>query len=125
MLQRLLNRFRTRPAPEPASEDAPGTTIPNPALPDDVHMALAKLQGDWAEMQLQWAEVLDKLQGWANRQSARDRKAASKALDRLAQDEASAEAISQVPTSPPDIEPTIADQKAELRRRVASMRGMR
>lgn len=117
-------RKRIEPAPnlETASQDAPGSTIAREPVPDDLRLAVAKLQGDWAEMQLQWAETLDKLQAWANRQSARDRKAAGKALDRLAAEEEQQLVPQAAPT--PDIAPSPADVKAELRQRVARMRGM-
>lgn len=113
-----LKALRRRSATVEAPEDAPGATISEAPLPDDVHAALRKLQGEMADMQLHWAEVLDKLTAWANRQSARDRQHARRALDQLATD--------QAPEQPPahqDIpqQHTLAETKADLRRRAAAL----
>lgn len=118
MFQKLLNRLRTLREPVEAPEDAPESPISEPPLPDDIRQAMMQLRGEWADMQLHWSEVLDKLQAWAQRQSARDRKHANRSLDRLSQEE-------EAPAAPsPDIAPqSPVDVKAELRRRVAAMRG--
>jgi len=114
MFGSLLNRLRMRGEPPEVAPEAPNAPDP---VPEDVRQALMRLQGEWAAMQLHWAEVLDKLQAWSNRQSARDRKAAGKALDRLGADE-------EVPQHQPDIpahQPTLAETKADLRRRAAAL----
>jgi len=117
MLERLVNRFRTAGEPPEPSENAPSAPEAVPPLPDDIRQALMRLQSEWASMQLHWAEVLDKLQAWSSRQSARDRKAANKGLDRLAQDgEMELQQGPQLDPPAPHIE-----TKDELRRRAAAL----
>lgn len=116
-LRQLLNRFRTVAAQESASQDAPGDTIEQHPLPDDLRQALYQVRGEWAEMQLHWSEVLDKLQAWSARQSARDRKAANKGLDRLAQEDQ----VQQLEASPQLLEQPHVETKDELRRRAAAL----
>lgn len=118
---KLTNGWRTPAEPETASQDAPQAPIGPDPLPDDLRQAVMVMQGQWADMQLHWAEVLDKLTAWSNRQSARDRKAANKSLDRLAQDEAGEASPAPHLDNPISQLPSMADQKAELRRRVAAL----
>lgn len=117
-LRSLLNRFRTQSAQARAdstSQDAPETTIPEDPVPDDLRQAVYQLRAEWAAMQLHWSEVLDKLAAWSARQSARDRKAANKGLDRLAQEEVQ---------EGPQLQESAAqhvETKDELRRRAAAL----
>lgn len=115
-LRQLLNRLRTIPEPDSASQDAPGEAIEQHPLPDDLRQALYQLRAEWAEMQLHWSEVLDKLQAWSARQSARDRKAANKGLDRLAQTEEIEQPGPQLQQGEAHVE-----TKDELRRRAAAL----
>lgn len=60
--------------------------------PDDDEVAssisaqLSQLTSDLAGLRLEWAEVLDKLNRWASRQSARERRRAVAQLDQLSGD---------------------------------------
>lgn len=45
---------------------------------------LQQIAADNAELRIEWAEVLDKLQAWANRQTARDTKRVKRTLGEAA-----------------------------------------
>lgn len=101
--------------PEKASEVAPEPTNAPDPVGDDLRFQVDRLRAEWAELQLHWAEVLDKITAWSNRQAARDRKAFGKSMGRLAEEDLGTELLQ---ASPPE---TPVDVKAELRRRVANM----
>lgn len=56
-----------------------GVAVP-PEL-EDVVAELAKLRGEMANLQLQWAEVLDKITAWGNCVAARERQRVKRALE--------------------------------------------
>jgi hypothetical protein len=60
-------------APESASADAK----------TELAAQLSQLTADVAGLRLEWAEILDKINRWASRQAARDRRRASAELDGL------------------------------------------
>jgi len=72
LLQRLAQGF-------PPSEVAPqAPNAPDPVgndllTPDDLLSAVQAAKSEIALLRLEWAEVLDKITAWANRQAARDR----------------------------------------------------
>jgi hypothetical protein len=67
-------------------------------------------------MRLEWAEVLDKLTAWTNRQSARDAKYLKVGLQKITQDDPGT-------TIPAEGDPTTAPTKAELRSRLYARNG--
>lgn len=100
-------------------EDAPQAPIAPDPIQDDLRFQVDRLRAEWNELQLHWAEVLDKITAWSNRQAARDRKAFGKSMSRLAE---GTDAPAEVPGyigEPPSISP--ADTKQELRRRAAAL----
>lgn len=76
--------------PSHAPHDATDRTAEPP--PDDDEIAgsiqaqLSQLTSDLAGIRLEWAEVLDKLNRWASRQSARERRRTVAQLDGLTGD---------------------------------------
>lgn len=75
------NRQRTPSKPPP---DAPGLDADAPDdEPGSVQAQLSQLTSDLAGLRLEWAEVLDKINRWASRQSARERRRAVAQLDGL------------------------------------------
>lgn len=79
---------------------------------DDLERKLARIEAQFADLQLSWAETLDKLSAWANRQATRDRRALQQRL------EPEPESIEEAP--PPQAAPA-APSKAELRARLAAL----
>lgn len=81
-------------------EDGAGATISGqeasqspPPASSAQEATLEHLVSEFALLRMEWAEVLDKITAWANRQAARDRVAFRKALgDRPPQDDPEAEA---------------------------------
>lgn len=67
-------------------------------------------------MRLEWAEVLDKLTAWTNRQSARDAKYLKVGLAKIAQD-------APEPTNDEEAEESPTLTKADLRRRLRAQNG--
>ncbi|MGH7510996.1 MAG: hypothetical protein ACREMZ_16280 [Gemmatimonadales bacterium] len=53
-------------------------------MASSLSVRLSQLESDLAGLRLEWAEVLDKLNRWASRQSARERRRAVAQLDDLA-----------------------------------------
>lgn len=115
MLKALRNWLRTDEEPSQVAPEP--TNVPDP-VGDDLRFQVDRLRAEWAELQLHWAEVLDKITAWSNRQAARDRKLLGKSMKHLEEQELERESI---PAQLTDVPP--ADVKAELRRRVAMMRG--
>lgn len=74
------NRQRT-PSKPPESLTA---VTENP--PPELVAQLSQLSADLAGLRLEWAEVLDKINRWASRQAARERRRAAVVLDELGQD---------------------------------------
>lgn len=56
------------------------------AIASSIQAQLSQLTSDLAGLRLEWAEVLDKLNRWASRQSARERRRAVAQLDQLSGD---------------------------------------
>jgi hypothetical protein len=86
---------------------------------------LQQIAADNAELRLEWAEVLDKLQSWANRQTARDSKRVKTALTKATEtDQDSEPAGEALPVRPPADQRSyrLPEGKAELRRRAAMLR---
>lgn len=79
---------------------------------DDLERKLARIEAQFADLQLSWAETLDKLSAWANRQATRDRRALQQRL------EPDPEPVEETP--PPAAAPA-APSKAELRARLAAL----
>lgn len=103
-----------------ALEVAPEAPIAPDPVADDLRFQMDRLKAEWAELQLHWAEVLDKITAWANRQAARDRKAFGKSMGRLVEREGPDDGVDQAEgTARP--EAPMQDIKADLRRRVAAM----
>lgn len=69
---------RTNPAPD-GSELDPEEEGPQRSL----EAQIAELRGEFAVVRLEWAEVLDKVTAWANRQAARDRVMLKQRLDQM------------------------------------------
>jgi hypothetical protein len=65
---------RSGPIPVPPDQDEGGESN------DDQEARLERLVSEFALLRMEWAEVLDKITAWANRQAARDRVAFRKAL---------------------------------------------
>lgn len=64
--------------------DAPATPIEFvPAELADLQAQLSQLTADLAGLRLEWAEVLDKINRWASRQAARERRRVNVELDHL------------------------------------------
>lgn len=65
-------------APRATSGEPDGVEVP----PDfaDLPRAVFELKSEVTLLRMEWAEVLDKITAWANRQAARDRVAFKKAL---------------------------------------------
>lgn len=68
MLRRLRRLFDS----DLASEMARAPLLPSPLSQDDLDRAIGQIRGDVADLKLQWAEILDKIQRWASRQAKRD-----------------------------------------------------
>lgn len=91
----------------------PAPPAPHPSTADvlaDVDARLSKLEGQLTTLRMEWAEVLDKINAWASRQAARDRRAAGKALEASLNDDPPADGVQGTP-------PTGPVSKDELRRR--------
>ena len=115
MLKALQKWLRTGEKP---AQDAPQPTIAPDPVGDDLRFQVDRLRAEWAELQLHWAEVLDKITAWSNRQAARDRKAFGKSMSKLEEGPEQPQEF-----GPPTLtEQPPADVKAELRRRVANLR---
>jgi len=107
-----LNWLQKAPPPPPRPPEAPDSDLGTRL--DAVEKTLREVQ----LMRLEWAEVLDKLTAWTNRQSARDAKYLKVGLQKIAQD---------APESTNDGEavPTPTPTKQDLRRALqARMRGI-
>lgn len=87
----------------------------NPPQLADLERAISDLTTRLNAIQYEWAEVLDKINHWAARQAARDRRAAMAALESPRSDEGG---DGGPHTQPSDESP--ADRKLALRRRVFS-----
>lgn len=86
--------------------------------PKRLEERVAALEAEQIGMQLAWAEVLDKITAWGNRQAARDRARVKAVLSESPEDAPETTNGGQPsPMVPP------GDPKAELRRRAAQMRG--
>jgi hypothetical protein len=72
------NRQQT---PSHAPEFTAVNTPPPP--PAELSAQLSQLTSDDAGLRLEWAEILDKINRWASRQAARDRRRAGSQLDGL------------------------------------------
>jgi hypothetical protein len=100
---------------------APSAPSPTAQAPDSASLsALAARVGecevalkDLTMLRLEWSEVLDKLQAWTNRQTARDARRVKSGLSALEQPAEVAEQEQQTTDQQPIT-------KAELRRRLAS-----
>jgi len=71
------------PSDDPASDPGVRLLALTAALETRI-AALEKSSTGLVDMRLQWAEVLDKLQRWTNRQSARDQQKVRRSLEELA-----------------------------------------
>lgn len=69
---------RANPAPD-GSEVEDAENEPQRSL----EAQIAELRGEFAVVRLEWAEVLDKVTAWANRQAARDRVMLKQRLDAM------------------------------------------
>jgi hypothetical protein len=78
------NRQQT-PSHAPENTIAPSQESPpdEEELANSLSVRLSQLESDLAGLRLEWAEVLDKLNRWASRQSARERRRAVAQLDEL------------------------------------------
>lgn len=116
----VFSWFRRAPAPI-----APGS-LQEPSEPlaltptdrerfDELERQVARLSSQLADVQLAWAETLDKLQAWANRQATRDRRSLGRNLD-------AAESIPEAPQHAQEPAGSAAPPtKAELRARLAAL----
>lgn len=109
-LKSVLRRFWYGFDPTTTRQDAPGRTNGEGAIseggaetdrgseaagdavevaPDLVELAKAvnHIRSEMMLLRLEWAEVIDKLTAWSNRQAARDRVRAKKNLDRMNDDD--------------------------------------
>jgi len=72
---------RLPPSPAPSSDLATRALEARVQALEDRH---AHIAADAGLLRVEWSEILDKIQHWASRQSARDQKAAKRGLDALA-----------------------------------------
>lgn len=115
MRKLFQNWFGAPELVETASEDAPEPTIADdPSLLPDRQRMLA-LEGDVAQLRLEWAETLDKLSNWASRQAARDRKVFGKQLAADPEESRELAPMSQAEST------GAAPTKQELRARLAQL----
>jgi hypothetical protein len=129
MLRQLRNAIRSAWPSTETLDVAPQATIAEPSDLDPANILHARLiaterelthiRSEFAQLQLHWAEVLDKLTAWAQRQATRDRR---KMQTMLKEDDEQPEQL-EAPQPPPR-ELSLAEQKQELRRRAAHMRGI-
>jgi hypothetical protein len=73
-------------APENASDRTQEPPPDDDEIAGSIQAQLSQLTSDLAGLRLEWAEVLDKLNRWASRQSARERRRAVAQLDHLSGD---------------------------------------
>ena len=100
----------------------PDAETVEPTRAEDVYRELQRVTAAVADLQHQWADTLDKIATWAKRQAARDRKRAAHALESIESAEVSGEVVEGLPAPDRPAQGTL-DDKAELRRRFAAMRG--
>lgn len=100
---------RAPPAPSPTAQAPDSGSLP--VLAARV-AELEKMLRDLTMLRLEWSEVLDKLQAWTNRQTARDARRVKSGLSTLEAPEAI-----QSDDPPPDQQQPMT--KAELRRRLS------
>jgi hypothetical protein len=84
----LWNGFDPVPAsqePRRDTNDGPEVSEVAPVL-GELADAVNALHSQMTLLRLEWTEVLDKLNAWTNRQSARDRIATKKRLERMSDD---------------------------------------
>jgi len=74
-------------APQPAVPPPPS---PVEELPEPAQERLARLEAQFSQMQLEWADTLDKITRWAGKMAARERQ-------RLHRDLAAAESAQEAP----------------------------
>jgi hypothetical protein len=70
----------------PTSQPAPTPTAPASEWPNPLAAQLSQLTADLSALRLEWSEVLDKLNRWTKRQSARDRREVNSGLAHLGED---------------------------------------
>lgn len=67
----------------PTPQPPPTPTAPASEWPNPLAAQLSQLTADVSALRLEWSEVLDKLNRWTKRQSARDRREVSAGLELL------------------------------------------
>jgi hypothetical protein len=85
-----------RPPESLRIDDRPGGDpgpLPEASLSQTDREALAQLADEFQRMRLEWAEVLDKVNRWAGRQAARQRKELLDNLDTASADDHEAPAV--------------------------------
>lgn len=118
MLKQLRNAIARLFSPS----ETPQATISEPLDPSDrerliaAEKSIARMQDDFLQLRLTWAETVDKLQAWASRQSTRDRRALRSQLNVEDEPEETAAAPATAEAMPSG-QPT----KAELRARLAAL----
>jgi len=112
-MKRFLRRLLGADRPQTEQVAAPLTQA-------DLDRTLARLTNDLADLRLQWAEILDKIQRWASRQAKRDALDTKRRLESLEpRDQPPGE--QEVP--PPPAGDLRGLSKAELRH-LATQRGL-
>jgi hypothetical protein len=77
---------RTQRAADPLETAVPPSETLPPAVAQPIAARLTDLEAQVSQLQLAWSETLDKLTAWGNRQAARERRRADRALDQLGGD---------------------------------------
>lgn len=120
LMEAVAKLFRRDPAPiAPRSSqelsEAPALSPAQLDRIDGLEREVARLGAQLADIQLAWAETLDKLTAWANRQATRDRRTLGRKLEDTGESFEGPQHVQEAPASaaPPT--------KAELRARLAAM----
>lgn len=117
MQRSLWNRLKTALAAPPDDAEQLAQLPPAPAieaepLPPSERELLDEVVREMGQMRIEWAETLDKINRWASRQAARQRKEINQNLDAIT---SAAEHEATAPSNAPV-------DKSELRRRAFALR---